>query len=130
MRAAMLLVLTAGLAWAAAPPAKLTREQRDALRRARDLDRQVIALYQEGKAAKAVPLAEKARGIWKETLGERHPDYAISLNNLAGLHQAMGDHKAALPLYQKALAILKDAPTTSIRRRCPWISRSWAGSPP
>ena len=105
MRAAMLLVLTAGLAWAAAPPAKLTREQRDALRRARDLDRQVIALYQEGKAAKAVPLAEKARGIWKETLGERHPDYAISLNNLAGLHQAMGDHKAALPLVEKALAI-------------------------
>ena len=38
-------------------------------------------------------------------LGPRHPDTAISLNNLAMLHQAMSNHKAALPLLMSALEI-------------------------
>ena len=38
-------------------------------------------------------------------LGPEHPDTATSLNNLASLHMAMGNHAKALPLYERALAI-------------------------
>ena len=41
-------------------------------------------------------------------LGERHPDYAKSLNNLAMLLEAQGDYAGARPLYEKALAIRKE----------------------
>ena len=40
-------------------------------------------------------------------LGERHPDTATSLNNLAVLLQAQGDYAAAKPLHEQALAIRK-----------------------
>jgi CHAT domain-containing protein/Tfp pilus assembly protein PilF len=40
-------------------------------------------------------------------LGERHPDTATSLDNLAGLLKAQGDSAAARPLYEQALAIRK-----------------------
>ncbi len=43
----------------------------------------------------------------KGVLGVRHPDYAHSLNNLASLLHAKGDHKAALPLFKEALALRK-----------------------
>ena len=41
-------------------------------------------------------------------LGERHPDYADSLNNLADLLESQGDYAAARPLYEQALAIRKE----------------------
>ena len=41
-------------------------------------------------------------------LGERHPDTAHSLNNLAGLLDEQGDYAAAKPLYEQALAIRKE----------------------
>ncbi len=41
-------------------------------------------------------------------LGERHPDYATSLNNLALLLKSQGDYAAARPLYEQALAIRKE----------------------
>ena len=40
-------------------------------------------------------------------LGERHPDTADSLNNLAELLRSQGDYAAAKPLYEQALAIRK-----------------------
>lgn len=40
--------------------------------------------------------------------GERHPDYATSLNNLAGLYDSMGDAAKAEPLYLQALEISRD----------------------
>jgi CHAT domain-containing protein/Tfp pilus assembly protein PilF len=39
----------------------------------------------------------------------KHPRYAASLNNLAQLYQDRGDHRAALPLLQQALQVLKAA---------------------
>jgi CHAT domain-containing protein len=47
----------------------------------------------------------QVREIRRTALGENHPDYAISLNNLAGLYHGMGDHAAALRLYREALEI-------------------------
>jgi CHAT domain-containing protein/tetratricopeptide (TPR) repeat protein len=40
-------------------------------------------------------------------LGENHPDYAQSLNNLATLRQALGEYTEAEPLFQQAIAITK-----------------------
>ncbi len=45
----------------------------------------------------------------KAALGENHPDYAQSLNNLASLYEAMGDYAKAEPLYRQALEIRKRA---------------------
>ncbi len=50
-----------------------------------------------GDHAAALPLFRQALEIRRTALGEDHPDYATSLNNLAALYQAMGDHAAAYP---------------------------------
>jgi CHAT domain-containing protein/Tfp pilus assembly protein PilF len=52
---------------------------------------------------------EQARLIFKKALGEKHPLYATSLNNLGNLYQTMGDYQAALPLLQLALQVYKAA---------------------
>ena len=51
----------------------------------------------------------KAAQIYRVALGEGHPDYAASLNNLAGLYYKMGRHAEAEPLYQRALEITRTA---------------------
>ncbi len=38
-------------------------------------------------------------------LGENHPNYAHSLNNLASIYEATGDYAKAEPLYRQALEI-------------------------
>ncbi len=45
--------------------------------------------------------------IEKEVLGEKHPSYANSLNNLAGLYKSQRDYAKAEPLYRQALEINK-----------------------
>ena len=60
--------------------------------------------------AEAEPLYNcKAMEIRRTALGERHPDYATSLNNLAGLYDAMGRHAEAEPLYKQAMEIRRTA---------------------
>jgi hypothetical protein len=41
----------------------------------------------------------------EQALGPAHPDASTSLNNLALPFQAQGDHAAARPLLERALAI-------------------------
>ena len=55
----------------------------------------------------AESLLQQALAIRKKVLGEEHPDYAISLSNLAYLYKAMYNFAAAEPLYKQALAICK-----------------------
>ena len=47
--------------------------------------------------------------IRRTALGENHPDFAASLNNLAWLYQRMGDHAAALRLCREALDVRRSA---------------------
>ena len=49
----------------------------------------------------------RAVEVSKAELGERHPDTATSLNNLAELHHSQGRYSEAEPLYEQALAICK-----------------------
>jgi len=51
---------------------------------------------------------QKTLEIFHKTLGQKHPDYAVSLNNLAGLYQFQGDYAKAETLCSKALAIARD----------------------
>ena len=55
--------------------------------------------------------------IRKEVLGEKHPDYATSLNNLAGLYGATEEYAKAEPLFRQALAIRKKAGREASRLR-------------
>ena len=51
---------------------------------------------------RAEPLLLQALKIRKKVLGEEHPDYATSLNNLAKLYHAMGAYGRAEPLCRQA----------------------------
>ena len=62
-----------------------------------------------GAYDRAEPLYRQALEIKKKALGEGHPDYATSLNNLAGLYHAMGAYDRAEPLFRQALEIRKKA---------------------
>jgi tetratricopeptide (TPR) repeat protein len=58
-----------------------------------------------GNFAAAEPLCRQAVEIKRVALGESHPDFATSLNNLAMLYEATGNFAAAEPLYRQALEI-------------------------
>jgi len=62
------------------------------------------AQYREGlaKAREALVLRERA-------LGPRHPDVAVSLNNLALLLAGNGEYDAARPLYERAVRTWEEA---------------------
>ena len=54
------------------------------------------------------PGPQQAIKLTGELWGRRHPDYALALNNLAMVHRAMGNYRAALPLLQQALQLTDD----------------------
>ena len=57
--------------------------------------------------AMAEPLYVQALEIRKAELGDRHPDTAQGLNNLALLYDSQGRYGEAEPLYVQALEIRK-----------------------
>uniref|UniRef100_UPI001951A6C2 CHAT domain-containing protein n=1 Tax=Halomicronema sp. CCY15110 TaxID=2767773 RepID=UPI001951A6C2 len=71
----------------------------------------------------AEPLYVEALAIWREQLGNRHPDVAASLNNLAELYRAQGNIAQAVPAFQAGLEIeewnleLNLATLTEVQRR-------------
>jgi tetratricopeptide (TPR) repeat protein len=68
-----------------------------------------LDLYHLGRYADAEPLLVRAMEICREALGERHPNYAGSLNNLAMSYKAMGRHADAEPLLVRAMEIYREA---------------------
>jgi tetratricopeptide (TPR) repeat protein len=62
------------------------------------------------KHAKAERLWKQAMEIQRNTLGEDHPDYAASLNGLAGLYSYhMREYAKAEPLFKQAMEIRRKA---------------------
>src|SRR5262245_3337338 len=55
----------------------------------------------------AVSLHQKALAIRRAALGEHHPDYAQSLNNLASSYHDQGDYASAEPLYRQAAEVFR-----------------------
>ncbi len=51
---------------------------------------------------------QKCTAIFKEVLGIKHPDLAISYTNTGRIYKSMGDHQKALEFYQRALTIQEE----------------------
>ena len=48
--------------------------------------------------------------MYRKALGERHPEYGRSLNNLATVLGLQGDYAAARPLFREALEVYEGLP--------------------
>jgi tetratricopeptide (TPR) repeat protein len=68
---------------------------------------EAVGLYGQGKFAEALLPAREAAAIRKALLGEKHPDYASNVYNLARVYQAMGAYDKALPLLEQARDVRK-----------------------
>jgi Flp pilus assembly protein TadD len=73
------------------------------------LNQQAFQLYQQGRYEQAIGLAKRACDLSQGSLGEAHPDFATSLNNLAVLYREMGNYAAAEPLCRQALEVCRTA---------------------
>jgi tetratricopeptide (TPR) repeat protein len=62
----------------------------------------------QGIYGQAEPWYQGCLNATRLRLGERHPDVATSLNNLAGLYESQGRYDAAEPLYQQALDLRRE----------------------
>jgi tetratricopeptide (TPR) repeat protein len=61
-----------------------------------------------GQYDQTLLLYESTLEIRKSELGDRHPDTAASLNNLAVLYRSMGQYDRALPLYEAAVSLFEE----------------------
>ncbi len=75
------------------------------LAEAQKIENQWWPLYQNGRYAEAIPLAERVLAIRKEVLGPDHPDVAVTLNSLALLYQNTSDYSQAESLFRRSLSI-------------------------
>lgn len=82
--------------------AKLSPEEEARLE---SLARKVGELYESGKFAEAIPIAQESLALAEKALGPGHPETASQVNNLAELYRSMGDYAKAEPLFQRALKI-------------------------
>ncbi len=67
----------------------------------------IACYYRAGLYDQAEPLMTEAARIKKATLGEKCPEYALSLSDLATLYQMMGRYKEAEILMKNALQIYR-----------------------
>jgi len=65
------------------------------------------ALVQLGRTGEAIGHCQTALKLRKESLGEMHPEYAASLNNLGLMYQNAGDYARAAELIRSATKIWK-----------------------
>ena len=63
-----------------------------------------LALYDDSR-----PLLEETLATRRDVLGDRHPDVAESLNDLATLQRKIGHYEEARPLYEESLSIREEA---------------------
>jgi CHAT domain-containing protein/Tfp pilus assembly protein PilF len=73
------------------------------------LNKKLVELYNAGRYADAIPIAQQVVAIAEKALGSDHPEVAATLNNLAVLYRNEGRYSDAEPLYERALAIREKA---------------------
>src|SRR5262249_14991608 len=89
--------------------APLSAAPRGRLPEGQPLPAQGLPLWQAGRSREALPLAQRARELAKEVVGEKQPLYATSLGFVVMIYKETGEHKRALPLAKQALQIRKEA---------------------
>jgi serine/threonine protein kinase/tetratricopeptide (TPR) repeat protein len=62
-----------------------------------------------GEHARASELFESALASYQRVQGDAHPNVAMSLNNLAGIHYVTGDYAGAQERFERALAVHEQA---------------------
>ncbi len=87
----------------------MTPGQRQRFWRARGLAGMVDGLVAKGQHRAAEAATREAIQIFRSLLGEDHPSYASSLNDLGTLYQDRGDYRRAEPLFRRSLEIYKKA---------------------
>jgi tetratricopeptide (TPR) repeat protein len=109
-------VLGAATVWAqgqppgpVAAPRLSEAERKQQIQEADRLNRLCLTLFSQGKYAEGIGPCRTALEIRQRALGENHPDYATSFNNLASLYRAMGENAKAEPLHRQALEIRQRA---------------------
>jgi CHAT domain-containing protein/Tfp pilus assembly protein PilF len=90
-----------------APTAKDRKyfDDKEKLAEAQRIENQWWPLYQNGRYADAIPLAERALAIREGVLGPDHPDVALTLNSLGMLYSNNEDFLRAESLLRRSLAI-------------------------
>ncbi len=71
----------------------------------KDMNGQVLRLYQAGDVEKARPIAQKALERAESEFGRSAPETALSLNNLALIYKEQGKYDEAAALYERSLGI-------------------------
>jgi len=61
-----------------------------------------------GRFSEALPLLEDGYRLYKDVLGEKHPDTLTSLINLAGIYRELGRLSEALPLFEDGYRLSKE----------------------
>lgn len=73
----------------------------------KQLNDSLVYYFNAGDYPAAFILAEKCINIAELEFGKDHGNYAISLSNLASLHESSGNYESAEPFYKEALKINK-----------------------
>ncbi len=87
--------------------AKLSQDDRKLLKEARRLKENLDAHYESGQYREGIKIGTRIQEIQGRVRGDKHPDYAASLSDLALLYTAQGDYARAEPLFRQALHIEK-----------------------
>jgi CHAT domain-containing protein/Tfp pilus assembly protein PilF len=85
------------------PPSVATSDEAWARNQLAEIAGRALKLHRQGRFDEALPAAEDAVRFARRHLGEAHPDYASTLNNLAELYESKGDYATAEPLLRQAL---------------------------
>jgi TonB family protein len=72
---------------------------------ARKLNKQAVALYEEGKYEEAVKLQKQALALWEKEVGKEHTLILIGSTNLADMYRALQRYKDAADAYQRGLNV-------------------------
>jgi Flp pilus assembly protein TadD len=67
-----------------------------------------LLLESESKATDAEAMFARAAALFEKAYGQRHPEFATALTNLAGSVQARGDAATAASLFVKAIQVFAD----------------------
>ena len=94
----LLVALCAAEGSAAAPPARLSPQQRAKLAERDRLVKLLPGLLQKRQAEKLVAAMERIAALEKEVLGETHPEVIGWLQTLADVREARGQFPEALRL--------------------------------
>ena len=80
-----------------------------------DLNYKTMQLTRQNQHAVALPIAEQALQLAEKINDSNHPNVATSLNNLAGIYEALGRKENAENSYRRAIGIYqKSAPVNNL----------------